>query len=58
MPSEKHEAPQYLVMTNFELSETPGFMDRYMAALFLPHTQAEYFPTVMKRLEGVGKRIL
>ncbi len=45
-----------LMMTNFELSETPGFMDRYMAALFLPHTQAEYFPTVMKRLEGVGRR--
>jgi uncharacterized 2Fe-2S/4Fe-4S cluster protein (DUF4445 family) len=45
-----------LMMTNFELSETPGFMDRYMAALFLPHTQAEYFPTVMKRLEGAGRK--
>jgi uncharacterized 2Fe-2S/4Fe-4S cluster protein (DUF4445 family) len=45
-----------LMMTNFELSETPGFMDRYMAALFLPHTQGEYFPTVMKRLEEVGRR--
>jgi uncharacterized 2Fe-2S/4Fe-4S cluster protein (DUF4445 family) len=45
-----------LMMTNFELSETAGFMDRYMAALFLPHTQREYFPTVMARLEGVGKR--
>ena len=45
-----------LMMTNFELSETPGFMDRYMAALFLPHTQAEYFPSVMKRLEGVRRR--
>ncbi len=33
-----------LMMTNFELSETAGFMDRYMAALFLPHTQREYFP--------------
>jgi hypothetical protein len=31
-------------------------MDRYMAALFLPHTQAEYFPSVMKRLEGVRRR--
>jgi uncharacterized 2Fe-2S/4Fe-4S cluster protein (DUF4445 family) len=44
-----------LMMTNFELSETPGFMDRYMAALFLPHTQREFFPNVMKRLEGLGK---
>ncbi len=34
------------MMTNFELSETPGFMDQYIAALFLPHTKAEYFPTV------------
>jgi uncharacterized 2Fe-2S/4Fe-4S cluster protein (DUF4445 family) len=39
-----------LMMTNFELSETPGFMDRYIAALFLPHTQMEYFPSVKKRL--------
>ncbi len=46
-----------LMMTNFELSETPGFMDRYMAALFLPHTKAEYFPSVMKRLEGVRQEI-
>ncbi len=45
-----------LMMTNFELSETAGFMDRYMAALFLPHTQQEYFPTVMKRLAEAGRR--
>ena len=25
-------------ITNFELSETPSYMDHYMAALFLPHT--------------------
>jgi len=38
------------MMTNFELSETPGFMDHYIAALFLPHTQEDYFPTVTERL--------
>ncbi len=38
------------MMTNFDLSETPGFMDNYVAALFLPHTQTKYFPTVMKRM--------
>ena len=38
------------MMTNFELSETPGFMDNYIAALFLPHTQEEYFPTITERL--------
>jgi uncharacterized 2Fe-2S/4Fe-4S cluster protein (DUF4445 family) len=38
------------MMTNFELSETPGYMNQYIAALFLPHTQLEYFPTVSQRL--------
>jgi len=40
------------MMTNFELSETPGFMDQYIAALFLPHTQMEYFPSVTERLRA------
>ena len=33
------------LMTNMELSENPQFMDHYMAALFLPHTNMDYFPT-------------
>jgi uncharacterized 2Fe-2S/4Fe-4S cluster protein (DUF4445 family) len=41
------------MMTNFELSETPGYMNQYIAALFLPHTQMEYFPTVSDRLRAV-----
>jgi uncharacterized 2Fe-2S/4Fe-4S cluster protein (DUF4445 family) len=41
------------MMTNFELSETPGFMDQYIAALFLPHTQEDYFPTVTERFRAV-----
>ncbi|MDD2901653.1 MAG: ASKHA domain-containing protein [Syntrophales bacterium] len=40
------------MMTNFELSETPGYMDQYIAALFLPHTQGEYFPSVSERLQA------
>ena len=40
------------MMTNFELSETPGYMNQYIAALFLPHTQLEYFPTVSDRLRA------
>jgi len=40
------------MMTNFELSETPGYMNQYIAALFLPHTQMELFPTVTERLQG------
>jgi len=34
------------MMTNIELSENAAFMDNYMAALFLPHTHAEDFPSV------------
>jgi uncharacterized 2Fe-2S/4Fe-4S cluster protein (DUF4445 family) len=40
------------MMTNFELSETPGFMNHYTAALFLPHTQMDLFPTVRERVQG------
>jgi uncharacterized 2Fe-2S/4Fe-4S cluster protein (DUF4445 family) len=39
------------MMTNFELSETPGFMDHYIASLFLPHTKEEYFPTVIELIK-------
>jgi uncharacterized 2Fe-2S/4Fe-4S cluster protein (DUF4445 family) len=40
------------MMTNFELSETPGYMDQYIAALFLPHTQMEYFPSIIERVRA------
>jgi uncharacterized 2Fe-2S/4Fe-4S cluster protein (DUF4445 family) len=38
-------------MTNFELSETPSFMDNYVAALFLPHTDLNQFPKLKARLD-------
>lgn len=38
-------------MTNFELSETLSFMDNYVAALFLPHTDMDQFPKLKARLE-------
>ncbi len=38
-------------MTNFELSETQSYMDNYVAALFLPHTDMRLFPNLNKRLE-------
>jgi uncharacterized 2Fe-2S/4Fe-4S cluster protein (DUF4445 family) len=34
------------MITNFELSENADFMSYYMAALFLPHTNAGEFPSV------------
>jgi uncharacterized 2Fe-2S/4Fe-4S cluster protein (DUF4445 family) len=39
------------MMTNFELSETPSYMDNYVAALFLPHTDLARFPKLVQRLE-------
>ncbi len=39
------------MMTNFELASTPSYMDHYMGALFLPHTELNYFPKVKERLE-------
>jgi uncharacterized 2Fe-2S/4Fe-4S cluster protein (DUF4445 family) len=38
-------------MTNFELSETASYMDNYVAALFLPHTEMQHFPKLSARME-------
>lgn len=42
------------LMTNMELSENQEFMQHYMAALFLPHTDMSLFPTVSKKLAELG----
>jgi len=39
-------------MTNFELSETTTYMDNYVAALFLPHTDIDEFPLLKSRLNA------
>jgi uncharacterized 2Fe-2S/4Fe-4S cluster protein (DUF4445 family) len=39
-------------MAYLELSVNPDFMDRYVSALFLPHTNLDSFPGVMKMLES------
>jgi uncharacterized 2Fe-2S/4Fe-4S cluster protein (DUF4445 family) len=44
------------VMTNFELSENVDFMNNYVAALFLPHTNADEFPSLTKRLAKLAKQ--
>lgn len=36
------------MMTHLELSNHPQYMDYYMAALFLPHTQEDLFPSINK----------
>ncbi len=43
------------MMTNFELASTTSYMDHYMGALFLPHTELNYFPKVKERLERLHK---
>jgi uncharacterized 2Fe-2S/4Fe-4S cluster protein (DUF4445 family) len=42
-------------MTNFELSDTASYMDNYIAALFLPHTDIAQFPKLKARLEARKK---
>ena len=39
-------------MTYFELSVSPEFMDEFVAALFLPHTNMDLFPSVRRALEA------
>ncbi|MFC1908291.1 ASKHA domain-containing protein [Chloroflexota bacterium] len=38
------------MMTNIELSENIDFMNNYIAATFLPHTNVKEFPTVSNKL--------
>ena len=39
-------------MTSFELSDTPSYMDHYVASLFLPHTDIDRFPRLKARMEA------
>ncbi|MDY0375796.1 MAG: ASKHA domain-containing protein [Desulfobacterium sp.] len=39
------------MMTNFELAETSSYMEHYMGALFLPHTDLGAFPRLKERLD-------
>ncbi len=40
------------MMTHFDLSDNPRFMDHYVSCLFLPHTDLSLFPTVKEALES------
>ncbi|MBS3906103.1 MAG: DUF4445 domain-containing protein [Syntrophaceae bacterium] len=41
-----------LMMTNLELSNHPAFMNEFVAAMFLPHTDSSAFPLVTERLQN------
>ena len=43
------------MMTNFELSENADFTNNYVAALFLPHTNADEFPSISNKLAKLSK---
>jgi uncharacterized 2Fe-2S/4Fe-4S cluster protein (DUF4445 family) len=43
-------------MTYFELSVHPDFMAEFVAALFLPHTQMELFPSVRQMLQDANSK--
>ncbi len=54
----RHEAEEIArKMTYIELSVSRSFMDEYMSALFLPHTDMNAFPTVKKEMEGRRRRL-
>lgn len=42
-----------LMMTNVELSDNQRFVDNYMAANFLPHTDMSLFPEMERKLAGL-----
>jgi uncharacterized 2Fe-2S/4Fe-4S cluster protein (DUF4445 family) len=45
-----------MMMTNLELSNHSGYMNEFVASLFLPHTDMNAFPNVMKVLSARKKR--
>jgi uncharacterized 2Fe-2S/4Fe-4S cluster protein (DUF4445 family) len=44
-------------MTYIDLSNDPGYMDQYTAALLLPHTDLERFPSVKNRSSGAAAAV-
>ena len=43
------------MMTNIELANNMKFMEEYVAAQFLPHTDTKAFPGIMTMLQGDKK---
>ncbi len=54
----RHEAEDIAKkMTYMELSVSRSFMDEYMSALFLPHTNIELFPTIKQEMAKRGRLV-
>jgi hypothetical protein len=41
------------MMTNVELSSSQKFMDEFVAACFLPHTDGKAFPRTLKKRKDI-----
>ncbi len=44
-------------MTNIELANNPGFMDEFIAALFIPHTNESDFPRVIEQIRNRKEQV-
>jgi uncharacterized 2Fe-2S/4Fe-4S cluster protein (DUF4445 family) len=54
----RHEAEEIAKkMTYVELSVSRSFMDEYMSALFLPHTNIDAFPTIKAEMAKRGRLV-
>jgi len=42
-------------MTYVELSADNSFYEAFMSAMFLPHTNLDYFPSVQQKMEGIKR---
>ena len=45
------------MITNFELSEMPAYMDYYVGCQFLPHTKREFFPRTLEMVAQTRKLV-
>ena len=51
-PAEKKTYELANNMTYMELSTVPTYMDEFVGACFIPHTDTSMFPSVMEKLNG------
>ena len=44
-------------LTYLDLSSNPQYMDSYVKAMFLPHTEVGQFPSVAQKLRGANRPV-
>ena len=43
-------------MTYMDLSSNPYYMDEFVSACFIPHTNMEYFPSLREEIENETRK--